>query len=118
MNRPRILVCLVLLLGLAAAFPLDAAAEVVTGWQPPPEGAAKMFQGGSRIFAIGAQSGGAGGAAAVPTEGSADLQPAPGGTPIPNSRCAIVTGQCSGGSCVSYLNFYCKTGDCSGRKFC
>lgn len=115
--RSRIAAVVVLAsLCAAVAFVPVAGAETVARWEPPAQGAAEMFARGGRVFAVGAQSGGAG--VAVPADGTANLQPSPGGTPIPNSRCAMVVGQCAGGSCIYHLSFYCKTDDCSGRKFC
>gem|GEM_PF-6250516 len=71
-----------------------------------------MFRQGDRAFSVGSDSGGAG--YGVATE---KLLPSPGGTPIPNSKCAINSETCSG-VCVNYLNYYCKSGDCKGFKFC
>ena len=114
MSNRKVIAALVLT--VAFAFPGSAAADVAAGWVPPPQGAAQMFQDGGRVFAVGAQSGGAG--AAVSPTGTENLMPSPGGTPIKDARCAMEAGQCTGGVCVSYLSFYCKTDDCSGRKFC
>lgn len=98
-----------------SSFAVPAGAELVGAWEPPAEGAADMFRQGDRIFAVGAESGGAG-AAAEPVEPEL-LMPSPGGTPQPNSRCAMQTGTCTG-TCVAHLNYYCKPDDCSGFKFC
>jgi hypothetical protein len=93
-----------------------AAAEAVPEWEAPPEGAAEMFGQGDRVFAIGAASGGAGAAVAVPGEDE-QLRPSPGGETYSHSRCAMKSGGCSG-VCVSHLNYYCSSSSCSSFDFC
>lgn len=101
----------VLFVGMAG---VQAAAESAQGqdWVPPEEGAVEMFRQGPRAFTVGGDAGGAG------TEAiTEELRPAPGCDPIRHSKCSQNVETC-GGSCTAYLNYYCKTCDCSDFKFC
>lgn len=98
---------------LAVAMNVGAAPVTTDGWDVPDEGAVQMFRKGDRAFSVGAEAGGAG-AVLNATE---QLRPSPGGEPIPNSRCAMNVETCSG-SCIAYLGYFCKPGDCSDFKFC
>ena len=92
----------------AGAMPHDSA-----GWTVPEEGGVEMFRQGERAFAVGADTGGAGIA-----PGEVDLlPPGPNCQPIQHSKCAQNVETCSG-SCVAYLNYYCKTCDCGSFRFC
>jgi len=94
--------------GVAAAETCSA----MDSWEAPAEGAVQMFRKGERAFGVGEQSGGALGGRVIEKR-----FPAPGCTPISNSKCSQNVETCSG-SCTAYLNYYCKTCDCSKFKFC
>lgn len=102
-----VLVLLAVTTNVGAA-PLEAEA-----WVVPDEGAVEMFRQGDRAFPVGGDAGGAGAVVSV----TAELFPSPGSQPIHHSKCAMNVETCSG-SCVAYLNYYCKPDSCRSFKFC
>jgi hypothetical protein len=105
-----VLVLMVLSVGFGAA--AEEACTLSSGWEVPSQGAVQMFRQGDRAFGIGANSGGA-----LQGRVVEKLLPAPGCSPISNSKCSQNVETCSG-SCTAYLHYYCKTCDCKGFKFC
>lgn len=102
-------------LALLVAAPIASAATEASSWEAPPEGAAEMFRQGDRLFAVGAQNGGAG--LGVVLDGEEDLPPGPSGEVFEDSRCAMTSGSCDG-TCISHLNYYCSRSTCDKFNFC